>query len=139
MLDLVGVWRLVSGYAIAQETGERVELFGDDPVGYAIFEPGGRMMTIVTANNRIRGASVSAMSELFRSMVAYSGKWAIDGDKFITKVDLASDPGWVGTAQVRYYTYDGETLSLQTAPLEHPSFPGKTAIVYADWRKEEKD
>ena len=139
MLDLIGVWRLVGGYAIAPETGETVELFGIDPSGYAIFEPGGRMMAIVTADNRISGASISEMAELFRSMVAYSGRWSIDHDKFITEVDLASDPSWVGKAQVRYYTFGGSTLSLRTAPLEHPSFPGRKAIVYAEWRKVEKD
>src|SRR5579862_4144286 len=139
MPDLVGVWRLVGGYAIAQESGERVELFGNHPIGYAVFEPGGRMMAIAAANDRIPGVSMPEMAQLFTSMVAYSGKWSIDSEKFITEVDLASDPSWVGKAQVRYYSFDGQTLSLRTAPLEHPSFPGRKAIVYADWRKGEKD
>jgi Lipocalin-like domain len=138
-LDLVGVWRLVGGYAIAQATGQRVELFGNDPQGRAIFDPGGRMVVIVAASNRVPATTISAMAELFRSMVAYSGKWFVDGDKFITEVDLAADPAWVGKPQIRYYTFDGQTLSLRTAPVEHSSFAGGTAIVYADWRKEEKD
>lgn len=139
MPDLVGVWRLVGGYAIAQESSERVELFGNDPIGYAVFEPGGRMMVIAAASDRIPGVSTPEMAQLFKSMVAYSGKWSIDSEKFVTEVDLASDPSWIGNAQVRYYAFDGQTLSLRTAPLEHPSFPGMKAIVYADWRKVEKD
>ncbi|HEV2335228.1 MAG TPA: lipocalin-like domain-containing protein, partial [Stellaceae bacterium] len=135
----VGVWRLVGGYAIAQESSERVELFGNDPIGYAVFEPGGRMMVIAAASDRIPGVSTPEMAQLFKSMVAYSGKWSIDSEKFVTEVDLASDPSWIGNAQVRYYAFDGQTLSLRTAPLEHPSFPGMKAIVYADWRKVEKD
>jgi len=133
MLDLVGVWRLVASYVLLEDTGERTELLGSEPRAYGIFEPGGRMMVIGHANDRIPGTSTAAMAELFRSMVAYSGKWSIDGEKFVTVVDVAADPSWVGTVQVRYYTFDGQTLSLRTAPLELPSFPGRKAVVYADW------
>jgi hypothetical protein len=133
MLDLAGVWRLVASYVVFEDTGERTELLGYEPSAYAIFEPGGRMMVIGHAKSRIPGTSTAAMAELFRSMVAYSGKWSIDSEKFVTEVDIAADPGWVGTKQVRYYTFDGETLSLRTAPLEIPSFAGRKGIVYADW------
>ena len=136
MLDLVGVWRLVASYVVLEETGKRTELLGSEPRAYAIFEPGGRMIMIGTANDRMPGTSTAAVAELFRSMVAYSGKWSIDGEKFVTEVDVAADPGWVGTKQVRYYTFDGHTLSLRTAPLELPSFPGRKAVVYAEWEKE---
>jgi hypothetical protein len=136
MLDLVGVWRLIASYVVVEETGERTELLGSEPYAYAIFEPGGRMMVIGQAKNRAPGTSTAAMAELFRSMVAYSGKWSIESEKFVTKVDIAADPGWVGTTQVRYYTFDGQTLSLRTAPLELPSLPGRKAVVYADWEKE---
>ena len=136
MLDLVGVWRLVASYVVFEETGERTELLGLEPRAYAIFEPRGRMIVIGTASDRIPGTSTAAVAELFRSMVAYSGKWSIDGEKFVTEVDVAADPGWVGTKQVRYYTFDGHTLSLRAAPLELPSFPGRKAVVYAEWEKE---
>jgi Lipocalin-like domain len=65
MLDLVGVWRLVDLYALAGGTGERTELLGVDPRGCAVFEPGGRMMAIVTASDRMTGRSVPEMAELF--------------------------------------------------------------------------
>jgi hypothetical protein len=137
MLDLVGVWRLVgASYVVFEGTGERTELLGSSPRAYGIFEPGGRVMMIGQANDRTPGTSTAAMAELFRSMVAYSGKWSIDGEKLVTVVDVAADPSWVGTVQVRYYTFDGRTLSLRTAPLEFPSFPGRKAVVYADWEKE---
>ena len=136
MLDLVGVWRLVASYVVLEDTGERTELLGHEPSAYAIFEPGGRMMVIGHAKNRTPGTSTAAMAELFRSVVAYSGKWTIDSEKFATEVDIAADPGWVGTTQVRYYTFDGQILSLRTAPLELPTHPGRKAVVYAEWEKE---
>jgi hypothetical protein len=135
MLDMMGVWRLIASYVVVEGTGERTELLGHEPYAYAIFEPGGRMMVIGQAKNRTPGTSTAAMAELFRSIVAYSGKWSIDSEKFVTEVDIAADPGWVGTTQVRYYTFDGETLSLRSAPLELPTHPGRKAVVYADWEK----
>ena len=136
MLDLVGVWRLIASYVVVEGTGERTELLGHEPYAYAIFEPGGRMMVIGHAKNRTPGTSTAAIAELFRSLVAYSGKWSIDSEKFATEVDIAADPTWVGTTQVRYYTFDGQTLSLRTAPLELPAHPGRKVVVYADWEKE---
>jgi len=94
------------------------------------------MMVIGHAKNRTPGTSTAAIAELFRSLVAYSGKWSIDSEKFATEVDIAADPTWVGTTQVRYYTFDGQTLSLRTAPLELPAHPGRKVVVYADWEKE---
>ena len=136
MLDPVGVWRFIAGYAIAEETGERIELYGAEPRGYGIFEPGGRMMAMLGASGRVPGESVSEMAELYRSMVAYSGKWSVDAEKFITEVDLASDPSWVGTTQVRFYTYDGQIMSLRTPPVALPAFNGRTAVIYAEWQRE---
>ena len=42
-------------------------------------------------------------------MIAYTGRWWIDGEKFVTQVDGAWDPGWVGTEQVRHFVFDGHT------------------------------
>ena len=136
MLDLVGVWRLLASCVVLTDTGERTDLLGHEPSAYAIFEPGGRMMVMGQAKNRPPGTSTAAMAELFQSIVAYSGRWTIDSEKFATEVDIAADPGWVGTTQVRYYTFDGQTLSLRTAPLELPTHLGRKAVVYADWEKE---
>ena len=138
MLDLVGVWHLIASYVVVEGTGERTELLGHEPYAYAIFEPGGRMMVIGHAKNRTPATSTAAMAELFRSMVAYSGKWSIDSEKFVTEVDIAADPGWVGTTQ-------GSVLHLQrtnpaspngSPPLELPTHPDRKVVVYADWKKE---
>jgi len=136
MLDLVGVWRLLELYALAEGTGERTDLLGKDPNGYAVFEPGGRMMAIATASNRMTGRSAPEMAELFLSMGAYTGKWSVDDEKFITVVDVAWEPSWVGTSQIRYHAFDGKILSLRTDPIELPAFPGRKAIAYADWQRE---
>ena len=37
MLNPVGVWRFIAGYAIDEQTGERIDLYGAEPRGYGIF------------------------------------------------------------------------------------------------------
>ena len=126
MLDLVGVWRLIASYVVVEGTGERTELLGHEPYAYAIFEPGGRMMVIGHAKNRTPATSTAAMAELFRSMVAYSGKWSIDSEKFVTEVDIAADPGWVGTTQ-------GSVLHLQRTNPVSPN--GSPEASHASWSR----
>ena len=136
MVDLVGTWRLKSAYFVAHGTGDRLDVLGAEPFGRAVFEPGGRMIAILTCAACTRAASATDMAALYKSMIAYTGRWSIDGEKFVTQVDGAWDPGWVGTEQVRHFVLDGCTLSVRTAPLDHPSFPGEQVIGYVDWEKE---
>ena len=137
MVDLVGTWRLKAGYVVVQDTGDRVDLFGPEPFGYAVFESNGRMIALLTPGTRPLAASNADMAALFKSMVAYTGRWSIDGERFVTKVDGAWDRSWVGTDQVRYLSFDGQTMSIRTAPIEHPAFPGQKAIGYLEWEKDE--
>jgi hypothetical protein len=136
MLDLVGAWRLKAAYFVAQETGERLDLLGADPFGYGVFEANGRMIALLTSAGRTPAAAGADLAALFKSMVAYTGRWSIDGEKIVTTVDGAWDPSWVGTEQVRYYAFDGQTLSIRTAPTEVPAFPGQKVIGYLDWQRE---
>jgi hypothetical protein len=135
-VDLAGTWRLTSAYFVAPETGDRLDVLGAEPFGYAMFESSGRMMSILTSGAGTRASSVGDPAALHRSMVAYTGRWSIEDDTFVVLVDGAWDPSWVGTRQVRYFTFDGRTLSIRTAPVDHPSFPGQKVIGYVDWEKE---
>jgi hypothetical protein len=136
MLDLVGAWRLTSAYFVAQESGDRLDLLGAEPFGYVVFAPNGRMIMLMTSGGRTPATSSSEMATLFQSMIAYTGRWSLHGETFVTKVDGAWDPSWVGTAQIRYHAYDGRTLSLRTAPLDLPSIPGQKVIGFVDWQRE---
>ncbi len=39
------------------------------------------------------------MSGLFQSIIAYTGRWTIADQMFVTKVDGASEPGWSGPTE----------------------------------------
>jgi len=135
-VDLIGTWRLKSAYFVAQGTGDRLDVLGAEPFGYAVFESSGRMISILTSSAGTRAALATDPVALHKSMVSYTGRWSTDDDKVVVQVDGAWDPGWVGTEQVRHFTFDGRTLSVRTAPLDHPSFPGEEVIGYVDWEKE---
>ncbi len=136
MVDLVGTWRLKSAYFVGQRSGDRLDFLGTEPFGYAVFEPNGRVISLLTSGRPTRAASAADPAALHRSMVSYTGRWSIDGDQFVTQVDGAWDPSWVGTEQVRYFTFDGHTLSVRTMPVDHPAFPDEPVIGYVDWEKE---
>ena len=73
-MDLVGTWRLKSAYFVAQGTGDRLDWLGAEPFGYAVFEPRGRLIVIITSSARTRAASATHMAALHKSMVALHGQ-----------------------------------------------------------------
>ena len=66
-------------------------------------------------------------------MVAYSGSLDIDeqGGSFVNRVDTAWQPGWVGTEQVRYFSFEGDTLRIRSAEQTLPQFGDRrlTSVV----------
>jgi hypothetical protein len=60
---------------------------------------------------------------LYSTLVAYTGNYRVEGDKWITKVDASSNPAWVGTDQPRTYKIAGKQLRLcpQTDRVSPPS------------------
>lgn len=90
-----GAWRLLSIYGVVEGTDNRVMVEGSAWQGLGVFDPGGRMMALLTACGRTRTEADAALAGLFRSMIAYTGKWRVEDDKLITKVDMAWDPNWV--------------------------------------------
>jgi hypothetical protein len=63
----------------------------------------------------------------------------VDGEKFITKVDVAWNPGWVGTDQVRFWRLEGNKLFITSAPVSipDPNGPDRMMIGYLVWEKEQ--
>jgi hypothetical protein len=58
-------------------------------------------------------------------LVAYTGTYRIEGDKWITKVDVAWNPEWVGTEQARSFKLDGERLQVLTPWRVMPNWADK--------------
>src|ERR1700744_6190034 len=124
---LHGCWRLVSFETEFQDSGKRTQPWGADPNGHLVFHPDGRMMVLITAKPREPGNTDDRLVALFRTLMAYTGRYRIEKDRFITKIDACWNEAWNGTEQERFYTLDGDTLDVSTAWMPNPLMPGNPA------------
>jgi hypothetical protein len=77
-----------------------------------IFTPEGRMMLIITGEGRLGLNTNQHCAELISSMYSYTGTYQVQGDKWITKIDVASIPGWVGENAIRSFKVDSDRLQV---------------------------
>ena len=82
------------------------------------------MMVLVTAKTREPGNTDEKLVALFRTAMAYTGRYRIEGDRVIIKVDSSWNEAWNGTEQERFYKLDGDTLDVFTAWMPNPLVPG---------------
>ena len=133
---LLGNWKLVSFYTEDTQTKQRTNSYGEHPTGAIGFTPAGRFFAFATADGRKPAQTVEDQAAAFKTMIAYTGQWRTEGDKFITKVDVAWNPAFVGTEQVRYWQIKDGRLHITTAPLPNPNAPGGTMIGTLVWERE---
>jgi hypothetical protein len=132
-------WKLVSFEVERQETGELKPYLENspNPRGYLILTPEGRMMTIITGEGRKLPQTVEDRSAAWLTMLAYSGMYRFEGDKFITKVDVAWNEGWIGTEQTRFFKLEGDRLKIISAWGLNKAIPyfglGKTVRGILSW------
>lgn len=134
---LVGNWKLVSFQTIydGNEAAPQ-DMYGTSPNGYLVLTREGRMMVLLTNDNRKAGSGDAERAALHKSMIAYSGKYKVEGNSFVTTVDISWNEAWTGTEQRRSYKLDGDKLSFETAPAPSTLLPGKTAVGRLVWARE---
>ncbi len=120
-----GVWKLVSYDVEVQATGDKFPPMGKNPTGYVIFTPEGRVWFVLTGDGRKPPKTVQDRADLLDSLVAYTGTYRIEGDNWITKVEVAWNPAWVGTEQKRSFKVEGDRLSVLTPWRVMPNWPEK--------------
>jgi hypothetical protein len=126
---LVGNWRLVSFEREYQSAGEREYPMGKAPTGYILFLPEGRMAVLITAEGRKAPATEQDRAGLFNTLVAYTGAYRVEGDKWITTVDVSANPAWVGTDQTRSFRITGTRLQEVTAWAARPDDRIARAVI----------
>ena len=65
-------------------------------------------------------------------MSAYAGTYTLEGDKVTHQVDTSWNEAWTGTAVVRFYKLEGNTLTITTAPYKSTddARDGRTVAVW---------
>ena len=122
---VVGIWKLVTYELEDQATGHKEPAMGQHPTGYAIFTAEGRVAFLLTGEGRKPPKTLQDRAELLNTLVAYTGMYRLEGDKWITKVDVAWNPEWIGTEQTRSFRVDGERLQVVTPWRVMPNWPEK--------------
>ena len=133
--QLAGSWRLNS-WSIQIIGGELTEPFGPNPRGRAVFTPDGYAVFVIVAANRKPAANDEESAALLKTVMAYTGKFTIDGDKFTTKVDISWNELFTGQDQVRFFKLEGDKLSIRTAELASAVYPGKKVVGTLAWERE---
>jgi Lipocalin-like domain len=77
------------------------------------------------------------MIELFKSMSAYAGTYAIDGNKITHHVDASWNEAWTGTQQARFFKLENGTLTLTTAS-GRGGLDGRIGVSTLVWERPEQ-
>ena len=122
---IVGTWKLLSYEVEQQSTGQRGPIMGDKPTGYAQFLPEGRVFFILTGEGRKPAKTDAERAELLGTLVSYTGTYTTAEGKWTTSVDVAWNPEWVGTRQVRDFKIEGDRLVVTTPWRVMPNWADK--------------
>ena len=122
-IPLLGTWRLKSFVREVAGTGERYNQLGDHPDGYISYSADGRMMVFFVSGDQPRPSNEPTDEErvkLHKSMLAYGGTYSVSPGKVVHHIDIEWDGRRLGTDQVRFFTIEGDTLSIKTEPNKSP-------------------
>jgi hypothetical protein len=134
---IVGTWKLVAVTYEDAQTKERTPVLGEHPRGYQIATPEGRWIALVTADGRPVPKTDEDRAKALRSMIAYSGRYRVEDNKVITKVEVAWNEAWVGGEQVRFLRFEGDdVLNIESPPMPHPNVDNKTVKVIVTWARD---
>lgn len=134
--QIVGVWKLVSVMYEDQETKTLTPVLGANPRGYQIATADGRWLALVTADGRPVPKTDEERLHAFRSMISYSGRYKVEGNKVTTKVEVAWNEAWVGGEQVRFIRFDGDKLFIESPPMPHPNVNNRVVRVIVTWQRD---
>jgi lipocalin-like protein len=121
---ILGVWKLVSFEAEIQATGQKESVMGQNPTEFAIFTQT-RALFLLTGEARKPAKTVQERADLLNTLVAYTGTYRLEGEEWITNVDVAWNPEWIGTEQKRFFKLEGDRLQVLTRWGVHPNWPDK--------------
>lgn len=121
---LVGSWRLVSFETEFQDGSPRRQVLGPQPRGDLVFTPQGRMVLLMEADGRAAAKTDEERAALMRSMIAWSGSWRVDGDRYVLKVDTSWNPAATGTERTSTFRIDGQRVHFTAPWAPSPVLPG---------------
>ena len=135
---LIGAWRLREWVAL-DDDGTTTPSMGDAPNGLVVYSGDGTMLTVIGradrprfASDDVTGGTDEERAGAFRTLIAYGGRFTIDGDVVTHHVETSLFPNWIGTEQRRRWVLDDEAglLTLTSPPL---AVGGVTRVQRLTW------
>jgi hypothetical protein len=125
---LVGTWRLVSTEETLKTGSTRpFRQFGPNGKGFLIYQPNGYMCANLVNPDRPKWADSAQASKeeavaAGEGTFAYCGRYEINVEKqqIIHLPEVATDPGYVGSRQIRPYRFEGDKLILSDVEKNDP-------------------
>jgi hypothetical protein len=133
--QLAGSWKLTS-WTIQIIGGDVTEPFGRNAKGRALITPDGYAAFVIAAANRKPAANDAESAALLKTLMVYTGPFIIENDKFTTKVDISWNELLTGQDQVRFFTLEGDKLTIRTAEQASAVYPGKKVVGTLTWERE---
>ena len=124
----IGTWKLKSFVTEFQASGEKRAVLGNNPSGYVVFTPEGRVITLIAGEGRKPAQTNDGRAALLKTMFSYSGMYRVESDRIITKVDVSWNEAWTGTEQVRFFKIDGNRLDVISAWAPSAVIPEKPIV-----------
>jgi hypothetical protein len=129
---IVGTWKLVAATTENIATGQKTTIH--KRTGFLNYSPDGRVFAILIDSDRRKPAgdiaTATEAEALFRSLVAYSGTYSVEGNHVIHHIDISWNQAWTGTDQTREYKFDGERLTLVDGPSPNPRTGEKSVRTF---------
>jgi hypothetical protein len=133
---IVGTWTLQSFSEFDVYTKSLSYPMGEKPKATVIYTERGHVATIFTAAERIAPAEPrptdSEAIQLFRTMVAFAGRYEINDSELIYYPEITWNEAWSGTRQVRYFEISGDLLKISSAPAVSA---GVETIMNMTWNR----
>jgi hypothetical protein len=139
-LSVIGMWKLVS-FETQDDNGTLTYPMGKDVGGLLMIDARGyfsvHVMDMKRPSFKIadpRGGTPGEIKTAFENYIGYYGTFDLDETKgaIIFHVKGAWLPNWIGSDQIRYYTLNGNGLTINTAPT---LFDGKNRVGKLIWER----
>jgi hypothetical protein len=136
--DLIGRWDIVSWLQLYDD-GRRQAPLGEELEGFIRYLPDGDMICMIARRDRaafVTGGQWSAdaaeKAAAYGSMLAYAGRYRLEGEDVVHEVAVSLFPNWKGGEQRRSVRLEDDMLYIE-ARLEDGSGEARTAQLM--WRR----
>lgn len=137
--DLLGRWDILAWEQLYDD-GRRQLPMGDALTGFIRYTEDGDMIVLISKQERKAfetggqwDASAEEKATAYESTLSYAGRWELNGDQVIHKVDISLFPNWVGGQQKRQVELRGDGTLAIKARLEEGTPQARTAQLL--WKR----